>query len=243
MTKTFAWAILLLIASPLAAGIIQFNAVTPAGGGFSFTDDFNRGSIGGDWNDVSSAYSISGSAYLTVSSSATIVHTTTTADRTQWACVEKESGAGTYGGLKFRLSNTSDTGVSYVLRWNSSSFVAFRYCTGTSCNNVGSTWANGIGVGEYICGDVRYTGADTEMAAWDMGGGGPGARGSWGDADHCWCSSGTCVHPDCGTATKDSSSPGSVADCSTEATCYVGLYTGDSTATGFDNYSAGVDGS
>ena len=242
--------LLLLLLLPLLLGQsynVPFNppaAAPSCTDTFSFSDDFNRASLGTtDWNVASGTWAIISSDLVRSSStSGAAIHKTATDNRAQWACVQKDDNSGGYGGLKFRVGNTSDTGNSYAVRWNTSTHIVFRECVGSSCSDVGTQWANTFVDGDYLCADIRYQDSATEAAVWDFATTPPGARGGWGDADYCWCSGGTCAHPDCGTATKISAEPGSgnYADCSTESSCYIGFYSGAGDDVGFDNMTSGT---
>jgi len=250
--------ILVLLLLPLLLGQsynVPFNP--PAAGGpdpcaglFQASDDFNRADgpgLGANWNAASGNWAIdAGSTYAWLDGvTGAAIWATATDSISQWACVQKTLEPNGYSGPKFRVSATDDSGNSYVVRWNQQTAAVFRECVGTSCNDVNtSSAAVTITNGDWLCADVRYAGADTEAAVWDMGSSAPGARSTWGDADACWCQSGTCAHPDCTTAAKVSGEPGAgnYADCGTPSSCYVGLYSGAALDSGYDNFSAGVDG-
>jgi hypothetical protein len=215
-------ALLLFLLGPLALQQYIIPGRPRVDAGCTISDDFNRASLGDDWNNTGgNDATISSNAFRTpgagggTSEIYSICQTSTT---DQWVTWKYESFSA-YDGIKLRSENDGSKG-SYAVRLNSRTSLKWRYCTGISCNDIGSgATITQVDNNDYVGVEVEGAGNAVEVRFWDFGSGGPPARGSWGTADVTLTDNCTSNCMDVGK--------------------YVGLYDGGNDVGTMDDFNAG----
>ena len=201
-----------------------------AGGGQTISDDCSDMSgwsnLGtSNWSSVSSVCNAN-------ATQGTAVHGTTLDTQTQYVAGKMVDGNN--AGLAFRAPS-SGASVYHVLRYEvSSGFYASRHCTGAGSCTTMAACANTVNsIGALANGDsmgLEATGLDDSLviSVWRWAAQAPPVRASWGAADL--------------TMTESAGS----GDCTWTTSTYapsgnkgVGLYTGDTSNTRYDDFEAG----
>jgi len=217
-------------------GISGGGAVAAGGGGQNFYDGFAYSD--GDLETVSSSVWVKGesgngsytvaSSVITTNETNVYLYQTSTDTLNQWA-IWKGVTVDNYAGAYFR-SDGNMANTAYTLRNNEGAAFAWRYCTGSSCNDFSQN-SHDMSDNDYVGARISGTGTGTVVYACDFGATTPNSCATASDCNPDnvdWATYGTCY-----TWIDDPGANEAINGYK------IGMYTGSDAAGSFDDFYGG----